>query len=439
MTKRVRLAGLAAVMSVLAAAIGGAARAQASAAASARQTSTPAVSPWEQPAAALAQQIADALGPGQARLTIRNASTLAAEDVPAIRKLLEQELKAHGVVESGAESASAIRVTLSENVRERLWVAEIVEGSETHVAMVHVDAGARQTAALSGGMVLRKQTVLTAKDQVLAAMETGDGMIVVGAEELVPYSKTSDGMEARRGVKLGQKRPLAHDPRGVILAASSGNGIDVLVAGTECSGGFPKLSPSETWQIQCHESDDPWPIASGPIVGGAIAQAPASADAASGTAAIKAFYNAARDYFTGVVTPSVGVDLPAFYSAALLPRPDGAALLINGIDGKVQMVENGTLKIVSGTRDWGSDFAVLRHSACGDTSFVIASGSGEAASDSLRAYELPGLEAVPASAPLAMEGTVTSVWSEPDGKSVMAVVRHAAGDYEVDRVTALCD
>ncbi len=53
---------------------------------------------------------------------------------------MEQDLKAHGVIASGAESANAIRVTLSENARERLWVAEVVEGSETHVAMVHVDA-----------------------------------------------------------------------------------------------------------------------------------------------------------------------------------------------------------------------------------------------------------------------------------------------------------
>lgn len=403
--------------------------AQTSAAASA-----PISSVWEEPASDLATQISEAMGPGQAKIIFRNASSIAASEVPQIQKLIDQNLKSHGITESGAEGANTIRITLSENTRERLWVAEIVEGSETHVAMVHVDAGARQTAAGSGGMVLRKQTVLTAKGQVLAAMETGDGMIVVEAEELVPYTKTSDGMEARRGVKLGQKRPLGRDPRGAILPASNGDGIDVLVAGTECSGGFPKLSPSETWQIQCHESDEPWPIAWGPI-----AQSPESAGVASGTAAIKAFYNAARDYFTGVVTPSVGVDLPPFYSAALLPRPDGAALLINGIDGKVQMVESGMLKSMSGTRDWGSDFAVLQHSACGDSSFVIASGSGEAASDSLRAYELPGLEAVPVSAPLAMEGTVTAVWSEPDGKSVMAVVRYAAGDYEVDRVTALCD
>jgi hypothetical protein len=52
---------------------------------------------------------------------------------------------------------------------------------------------------------------------------------------------------------------------------------------------------------------------------------------------------------------------------------------------------------------------------------------------------LPALEAVPASAPLAMDGTVTALWSAPDGKSVLAVVRNAADEYEVDRVTALCN
>jgi hypothetical protein len=102
------------------------------------------------------------------------------------------------------------------------------------------------------------------------------------------------------------------------------------------------------------------------------------------------------------------------------------------------MAENGALKTVSGTRDWGSDFAVL-HSGCGAGVQVIASGSGEATNDSLRAYELPALEAVPASAPLAMDGTVTALWTAPDGKSVLAAVRNAANQYEVDRVTALCN
>ncbi len=154
---------------------------------------------------------------------------------------------------------------------------------------------------------------------------------------------------------------------------------------------------------------------------------------------IKAFYNAARNFFTGVISPSLGVDLPPFYSAALLPRPAaGAALLIGGIDGKVQLLENGALKPVTGARDWGSDFAVL-HSSCGAGAQIIASGSGEAMSDSIRGYDLPAQEAVPASAALPVDGTVTALWTAPDGKSVFAVVRGATDQFEVDRVTATCN
>ena len=58
-------------------------------------------------------------GPGQAQLTVRNLSTIQTSEIPAIRKLLEQDLKARGVLAGGAESANAIRVTLSENARER--------------------------------------------------------------------------------------------------------------------------------------------------------------------------------------------------------------------------------------------------------------------------------------------------------------------------------
>jgi hypothetical protein len=93
---------------------------------------------------------------------------------------------------------------------------------------------------------------------------------------------------------------------------------------------------------------------------------------------------------------------------------------------------------VSGARDWGSDFAALQ-SGCGAGTQIIASGSGEAVSDSLRAYELPALEAVPVSAALVMDGSVTAIWSAPDGKSVFAVVRNATNQYEVDRVTASCN
>ncbi|MGB8262242.1 MAG: hypothetical protein WCE75_17925, partial [Terracidiphilus sp.] len=127
-----------------------------------------------------------------------------------------------------------------------------------------------------------------------------------------------------------------------------------------------------------------------------------------------------------------------FYSAALVPRAAGPALLVGGIDGKVLLAEGGALKPVNGARDWGSDFAALR-SGCGAGTQIVTSGSGEALADSLRAFELPALEVIPVSAPLAMEGTVIALWAAPDGKSLLAVVRGAQNRYEVDRVTALCN
>ena len=113
--------------------------------------------PWEQPSAALAEQIAGILGPGQAHLILRNNSKIPAGEIPAITHSLEEDLKAHGVQLSGAESANTIRITLSGNLRERLWVAEIAEGSETHVAMVHVDIPDARPSITLNQMVLRKE------------------------------------------------------------------------------------------------------------------------------------------------------------------------------------------------------------------------------------------------------------------------------------------
>ncbi|MGD0731528.1 MAG: hypothetical protein ABR956_09695 [Terracidiphilus sp.] len=401
-------------------------------------------SPWDQPAAALAGQIADILGPGQARLTIRNLSTVPTSEIPAIRELLEQDLKAHGVLASGAESANSIRVTLSEDQRERLWVAEVVEGNETRVAMVRVEPGSARQTQTGSGLTLRKETMFTAGEAVLATLETANGLVVVEPEEIVIYNHAAEDWRVRQRIGIGQKKPLARDPRSVILPAPDDNGFEAFVAGMVCMGSYLPSQPSSDWNVRCRESDDPWQLAP-PVVAQSTNQStdpvPTQTENAESTP-LKAFCNAARNYFTGVVTPSFGVDPPPFYSVAVILRPASSglqrALLINGIDGRVQLIEGGALKPVSGTRDWGSDLAVLR-TDCRAGTQIIASGSGEAASDSLRAYELPGQEAVPASAPLAMDGAVTALWTSPNSKSIFAVVRGAADKYEVDRVTASCN
>jgi hypothetical protein len=258
-------------------------------------------------------------------------------------------------------------------------------------------------------------------------------MVVLKQDRFALVSMTQAGWMAQGSLEIGHRAQLARDPRGVLVASAGGNGFTAFLGGSECDGSYgagtgSDAKPGTGWSVRCHESDDPWPILNEGAADGTSA----------GSVSVKAFFNAARNYFTGVVTPGIGVDLPPFYSAVLIPRAAGPALLIGGIDGKVQLADSGALRPVSGARDWGSDFAALR-SGCGGGSQIIASSSGEAAQDSLRAYELPAQEAVPASAPLAMEGTVTALWTAPGGKSVLAAVKRADGEYEVDRVTAGCN
>ncbi len=389
---------------------------------------------WAQAAAELAGQVADILGPGQAQLTIRNLSTIQASEIPTIRKLLEQDLKVRGVLNAGAESANAIRVTLSENARERLWVAEVAEGNQTQVAMVHVDAASNAPAVPTERMTLRRERVPGLANQVggvdnpiLATAEVAGRLVVMYPDRISFFSLGPGGWIESNTFATGAKP--ARDSHGVLVADVGGNAFSAWVPGAECAGSYSvPLSDANAdngWAVHCHPSDDPWPIYQ-------------SSDA-SGAPALKAFYNSARDFFTGVVTPGVGVDLPPFYAAGMIPRPaGGAALLVTGVDGKVLMVENGTMRTVAGTGGWGSDFAVVR-TGCGAGTQVIASSSGAAANDSLRAFEIPGLEAMPASSPLAMDGAVTALWTAVDGKSAMAVVRNAANQYEVDRVTAFCN
>lgn len=388
---------------------------------------------WDQPAAALADQIAGILGSGQARFTLRNLSTIPSDSVPTIQTLLERDLKAHGISLAGEEGANAIRVTLSENTRERLWIAEVAEGATTQVAMVEAGPIAEQYAASATGLTLRMQTILTSREPVLAALETPGGWIVLEPEQLVLYLRAADGFHAQSRADIDTRRTLPRDPRGILRADVSQAQFNAWLAGVECTGPTSPGQPPAEWAVNCHSSDDPWPLTPATSLASAEIMENIRVNPVTG------FYNASRNYFTGVLAPSPIADMPPFYSFAEVPRSVGAvAWLIGSIDGKVLLFENGSLKPIAGTRDWGSDFAVL-HSGCGSGVQIVASSSGEAATDSLRAYELPALEAIPASAPIEAGGTVTALWAAPDDKSILAVVQRATDQYEVDRVSALCN
>ncbi|MGP8253111.1 MAG: hypothetical protein ACLQHF_13845 [Terracidiphilus sp.] len=429
----------------------------------------PAQSPWQQPASDLAAQIASILGHGAARLMIRNLSSLPVDEIPAIRKLLEQDLRARGVVANSAPNDTIIRVTLSERAHGFTWVGEVIRGDDTQVEIVQGALRHSETVAAAIQMQLRKERFVgpyeldslscfpDAKPALLAVAERRHGLVALKQGCLLALDRSPTGFSDGKGFYHLNSAPVeVRDPRGLLVANSDGDGFLVYLPGTACTGSFnpaedPNRPPGEGWSLNCHSSDDPWPLTpmaepvtppSGPAPN-PPPNPPPPVQTAPPAPQIRAFYNAARNYFTGVVSPGMGVELPPFYTAAVLPHAPGTVLLISTVDGKILLVANNKLTAVAGTSDWGSDFASI-NSGCGTGNQIIAAGAGDATpgnppTDSLRAFQITGSDATPASALLAIDGTVTALWTVSDGRSVLAVIRNAQNQFEVDRVTALCN
>jgi hypothetical protein len=397
---------------------------------------------WDQPVAEVAKQIASLSGPGSAKLTLRNASGLAPMEIPVIQRLLERDLRGFGVVAGDNDGATVIRVTLSENLQGGLWVAEVVEGSQTRVTMLRVNLGGATSVSGPSSLVVQRTLMITQPETVLDAQIFAVGtlarLVVLEPEQIATFVRSNAGLafgstpaggwvEEKR-FAIAHTRPYPRDMRGELVPARD-HLFDAFLPGMQCSG----TNTGAQIAVTCADSDDPWPV-SGPIGNQVVGTVGGPAGVPQ-----RGFYNAMRDFFTGVLAPGYGMELPEFYQASDIPRPTGTGLLLNTVDGRMMLVENNALKPLTGATDWGSDFAVLR-SACGSGVQVLVSASGAAAAaDSLRAYEVVGREAVAVSPPLPVEGAVTAIHADNDGTGATVVVRRDAPlRYEVWNGSPLC-
>ena len=440
---------------------------------SSAQTPTP--SSWDTPATQLASQIASILGPGQAQLELTNRSTIPTPELPTIRRAIEDALRAHNIKPGNAESANTLHITLSENIAERLWIAQILEGSQTQTTIVRLDkpttTGPATAGAISTIRLERKLLWLssdlpasglpsTNPSQILAALEWNSALILLSNQNISLFKRSASGwIEAVRQPlpHPADARPMPREPRGILLIDSSTSMLTVYLPGERCTSNMLNFAFTSTTDqvIHCESSDDPWPIPANPESSPTAGPAsnPASSPAISSASGQKAFYNTARNYFTGVLSPETSVELPPFYTALPVVASGTPSLLLATVDGKPRLATSSGIQPLTGARDWGSDLATLTTS-CGTTA-ILASNSGEAREDALRAYDLHGSEAVAVSEPLPLKGSITAL-NQPGNSppassspaspsantSILAILRTVSSTgepiYEVDRVSALC-
>ncbi len=382
----------------------------------------------------LAHKIAAAAGPGVFALEVNNRSSLDERSVREVRSALEAGLYAEGVHSAKADQAmGTIQVILSESLREYVWTAEIVIGSDDkRVVLISQPRPAAVTPLAAAMPIVIKKTFLVTQEQpmldaAVVDIPGGTRLLVLGGDSIAIYHQQGSVSAARwdleMSLPIAHARALPRDLRGRLLLRRD-HLFDVYMPATFC-----RTSPigAAPLTLTCNDNDDltyndPWPLT--PEEG-----------------SVRAFFAAKRNFFTGALSPGIGKisNVPSFYSAAALPRSGYTLWAFAAVDGSLHLVDGITDQTVrSASSKWGSDLATI-HSNCGTGAQLLVSDSGDAERDSLRAFEIADRDPVGVSSAIEFDGRIVALWTESSGNGASAIVRRRdTGWYEAYRVSISC-
>ncbi len=368
----------------------------------------------------LAEKIAAVTGPGAVALQVENRSSLSRSESDGIRRGILTDLASLGVrFVNDDQAAATVQISLSEDLRNYVWVAEIHQGTnEPSVVMIATPRPETPAVTQELSALTIRQTLLWAQDSRILDVAEVPGsplhMIVLDPDNVTLYKFQDSKWQLEQILAVSHLHPWPRDLRGRLLLRKD-HLFDAYLPGVYC-----RAAATAPLTLNCYESDDPWPVGTD--------QFPLSG-----------FFSHTRNFFTGALAPGVGkqTTAPAFYSAAALPRDKYTLWLFATVDGQLHMLD-GITDQTAGKLGWGSDIAAL-HSGCGSGWQVLATGSNEGGSDLVRAFELADREPAVVTQPAEFSGNITALWTESDGSNAIAVARDSeTGKYAAYRLNITC-
>ena len=194
---------------------------------------------WDEGTAALARNIASISGPGTMALDIKNSSSLPAEKISEIRRSLEAQLQSSGIrVADTNTAATAVTLTLSENVQGYLWVAQIKQGSDVRVVMQSVARMQATVMAAKNKSVSIHATMLIAQGQTILDATQLPGLspylAVLEPDQVVIYRMNSGRWAPEQSLAITHSRVWPRDLRGRLVPGSD-HLFDVYLPGIFCT------------------------------------------------------------------------------------------------------------------------------------------------------------------------------------------------------------
>ncbi len=181
----------------------------------------------------LAQRVAPHLAANEtARVEARNLSPLADAEIPkaqaALQRALRKRVRRPVVVD--------VLLTISENVKGYLLVAEIRKGEQREVEMVRYQPDAAPP--VEALLPLEKRLVWEQAGPILDLALSGDRLLVLSPEQVTRYQRLEGRWNARESASVAA--PPMRDPRGRMEVANGA--LKVSLPGAACEGTVDPLS-----------------------------------------------------------------------------------------------------------------------------------------------------------------------------------------------------
>lgn len=372
------------------------------------------------------------------QFSFANQSSVGVSEAAALRRGVEAELRAGGArLVAGGARASRVSVTLSENWRNLLLVAEVEHGKGNRVVIVarprtNAAAGAgQQVVSLTRRIVWRQHARFLSFLQWQSPADKSSYLWILEPGRLLLYRRDQGQWRQRGEAEIAHDGPWPRDLRGLLWiepagtegkpGKSSASRLHASLPGVECQ--MPLAPAAGSLPLSCGRADaHSFPIFQAGTIGATASLAPD------------------RNFFgASVEREGTDVNLEPFYSSTIVDDDRGdPVLLAAALDGKTYLYDEAG-KPLGSVDEWGSEIAGVE-TDCGNGWQALASRPGDwTTNDSLAAYEIIEGKAVGIGEPIDFPGPVLSLWPEPGGEAAAAIVfDRGARFYEAYTVTLTC-
>jgi hypothetical protein len=185
-------------------------------------------------------------------LETQNLTPLPAAEWSSFRSLLQDELHKAGVETAATQPDPRVRVTLSEDARGLLFVAEVITGDNRQIAMLPWN---RPSSAQAKPRVSITNRILWAQAEPILdvlLVDSDSEMLVLSTTKVAGYRSTEGKWTPSATISLLLPRPLPRDPRGRLEPTAGGFYAFLPVA--TCTGAWnPDL------KLTCASGIANWP------------------------------------------------------------------------------------------------------------------------------------------------------------------------------------